>query len=95
MTEKELSPEEIERKKKALELDVPYAKDLRLQVKSMLAHRGYTIEKMADELASKFHLKETKNNLSNKLRRGSIRYIDFQRIAEILDYDIEIRPRKK
>lgn len=93
--EKELSKEEAERKAKAQELDAPYAKELRLKIKSMLAHREYTIEKMADELATKFYLKETKNNLWNKLKRGSLRYVDIQRIAEILDYEIDIRPKQK
>ena len=49
------------------------------------------MEKLAEELNAKYYTKESKANLSNKLKRGSLRYIDMQRIADILGYTIDIR----
>ena len=57
--------------------------------------QGYTIEKVANELKKRYGTKESKNNLSNKLSRGSLRFIDVQRICSILGYSIDMRPLTK
>ena len=49
------------------------------------------MERLAEELNAKYYTKESKSNLSNKLVRGSLRYIDMQRIADVLGYTIEIK----
>ena len=76
---------------KAKELDEQATEALKRQVKSMIVAKGFTMEKLADELNSKYYTKESKANLSNKLKRGSLRYIDMQRIADILGYTINIQ----
>ena len=63
--------------------------ELKRDIKSLMAKRGYTLEKLAQELNEKFDAKESKNNLSNKLSRGSLRFIEAKRIAEVLGYKIE------
>ena len=84
-----------ELEQKAKELDEQATEALKRQVKSMIVAKGYTMEKLAEELAeelnAKYYTKESKANLSNKLKRGSLRYIDMQRIADILGYTIDIR----
>ena len=75
---------------KAKELDEQATETLKRQVKSMIVAKGYTMEKLAEELNAKYYTKESKANLSNKLKRGSLRYIDMQRIADILGYKIDI-----
>ena len=72
-------------------LDEIAAEELKRQVKSMIVAKGYTMEKLANELNAKFNTKESKANLSNKLKRGSLRYIDMQRICNVLGYSIEIK----
>lgn len=80
-----------ELEQKAKELDEQATETLKRQVKSMIVAKGYTMEKLAEELNAKYYTKESKANLSNKLKRGSLRYIDMQRIADILGYTIDIR----
>ena len=57
----------------------------------MIVEQGYTMEKLAEELNKKYFTKESKANLSNKLKRGSLRYIDMLKIADVLEYGIEIK----
>jgi len=82
---------ENEKELKAKELDEQATEALKRKVKAMIVEKGYTMEKLADDLNEKYYTKESKANLSNKLKRGSLRYIDMQRIADILGYTIEIR----
>ena len=67
---------------------------LKRQLRAMMIAQGYTIEKVANELRERYGVKESKNNLSNKLSRGSLRFIDVQRICSILGYTIELIPPK-
>lgn len=76
---------------KAKELDIQAAEALKRQIKGMIVTKGYTMEKLAEELNRKYYTKESKANLSNKLKRGSLRFIDMQRIVDILGYTLEIR----
>ncbi|MCD8378004.1 MAG: DUF6471 domain-containing protein [Candidatus Gastranaerophilales bacterium] len=71
------------------------AEALKRELRSLMVKEGYTIEKVADELKERYGVRESKNNLSNKLSRGSLRFIDVQRIANILGYDIQIIKSEK
>ena len=68
------------------------AEAIKRQLRSMMVAQGYTIEKVANELKERYGCRESKNNLSNKLSRGTLRYIDVKRIADILGYKIEMIP---
>lgn len=81
---------ENEKELKAKELDEQATELLKRKVKAMIVEKGYTMEKLADDLNEKYYTKESKANLSNKLKRGSLRYIDMQRIVDVLGYTIEI-----
>ena len=61
----------------------------------LIVEQGYTMEKLAEELNKKYFTKESKANLSNKLKRGSLRYIDMLKIADVLGYVIEIKIKVK
>ncbi len=82
---------EEERSKKEKEIDERLTEEIRRKVKAMIVEQGYTMEKLAEELNKKYYTKESKANLSNKLKRGSLRYIDMLKIADVLGYGIEIR----
>ena len=56
--------------------------------KKILIDENKTLTEIANKLDTK------SQNLSNKLRRGSITYDDAQIIADILGYDIEWVKRK-
>ena len=63
------------------------------QVRTMMASRGWTLEKLAEELGKAFPEAETTpNNLANKLYRGTIRFCDMERIAEVMGYSYSPQP---
>ena len=68
--------------------------ELRREVKGMIVAKGYTMDKLAEELNARYGTKESKANLSNKLKRGSLRYIDMQRICNVLGYYIDIKQHR-
>ena len=82
---------EEERSKKEKETDERLTEEIRRKVKAMIVEQGYTMEKLSEELNNKYSTKESKANLSNKLKRGSLRYIDMLKIADVLGYGIEIK----
>ena len=82
---------EEERSKKEKETDERLTEEIRRKVKAMIVEQGYTMEKLAEELNNKYFTKESKANLSNKLKRGSLRYIDMLKIADVLGYSVEIK----
>lgn len=63
---------------------------LRRIIKACIVAQGYTMDKLSAELNEKYGMHESRANLSNKLRRGSIRYIEVVRILNTLGYDISI-----
>ena len=67
--------------------------NIKCKIKALMAERGYTLEKLAEQLNEKYGTKESKNNLSNKLSRGSLRFIDVKRIADVLNFDISFNSR--
>lgn len=82
-----------DRELKAKELDEEATEKLRRKVKALLAESGYTFEKLADDLNDKYYARESKANLSSKLARGSLRYIEMLRILDVLGYDFVIKQR--
>lgn len=68
--------------------------ELRREVKGMIVAKGYTMDKLAEELNARYGTKESKANLSNKLKRGSLRYIDMLRICDVLGYYIDIKQHR-
>ena len=67
---------------------------IKCKIKALMAERGYTLEKLAIALKEKYNVKESKNNLSNKLSRGTLKYIEVKRIDDILDFDINFVSRR-
>lgn len=73
------------------DITIREAENLKKLIKLMLTTEGYTMDMLANELNEKHGTKESKANISNKLNRGTYRYIDIQRIANILGYEIELK----
>ena len=87
---------EAPKEKEAYKSDITKeeADTLKSQLRAMMVAQGFTIEKVANELKERYNTKESKNNLFNKMSRGSLRFIDVQRICSILGYTIEMTPLK-
>ncbi len=87
--------EENKTSKQPLDIPKEEAEAMKRELRSMMVAEGYTIEKVAEELKQRYGSKESKNNLSNKLSRGTLRYIDVKRIANILGYKIVMIPPER
>lgn len=65
--------------------------EVKRQVKALLVGKGYTFEKLANELKDKYGTADSKNGLCNKLARGTLRYYEFLRILDVLGYTIDVK----
>ena len=63
------------------------------QIKTLLAQRRMTLKKLAELFSEKTGKICTSDNLSHKLRRGTISYNQILILADILDFDIDFKPR--
>ncbi len=64
------------------------AKDLELKLKSVLAGNDYTLTKLVRKLNEQGNT-TTIQNLSNKLKRGTINYLEIEEILNAIGYSIE------
>lgn len=66
-------------------------KEIRNKVKGYIANSGWSltdvVKKMNEDLPE--DKQTTVQNISNKLSRGSIKYSEMRKIAEIIGYEIE------
>ncbi|MCD7878329.1 MAG: DUF6471 domain-containing protein [Candidatus Gastranaerophilales bacterium] len=69
------------------------ARELELQLKSILAGSGYTITSLVKQLNEKGII-TTVQNVSNKLKRGSLNYLEVVDMLKAIGYDIEWVKRK-
>lgn len=64
------------------------------QIRVFLAQRGSNITKLAKLLEERTGKSCTKQNLSNRLRAGTIRYDEMLIIADILGFEIKFDEKK-
>ncbi len=64
------------------------AKDLELQLKGVLAGSGFTITSLVKQLNEK-GISTSVQNVSNKLKRGSLNYLEVVDMLEAIGYKIE------
>lgn len=62
-------------------------KIIKNEVKSYIIKEGFTMKKIAGLLDK--NSKVALQNLSNKLTRGTIKYLEIKKIADILGYEIK------
>jgi len=68
--------------------------NLRNEIKSYIVRSGYTMQEVVDRLSEDYGWSDSVSNLSNKLQRESLRYVETVQLADALDYDIIWGPRK-
>ena len=68
--------------------------DANTQIRVLLTMRACSISKLAKLLTEKTGKKCSHQNLSNKLRKGTIRYDEMLVIADILGFEIKFRREK-
>lgn len=68
--------------------------DANTQIRVLLTMRASSISKLAKLLTEKTGKKCSQQNLSNKLRKGTIRYDEMLVIADILGFEIKFEEKK-
>jgi len=63
--------------------------DIRNEIKSLIVKRASTLKEVCEDLERVKHKKVSPNNITNKLRRKTIKFNEVQDILEILDYHVE------
>ena len=63
--------------------------DVRSELKSIIAKKASTLKKVCEDIERKKNYKILPNNITNKLRRKTIKFEEVQEILEILGYHIE------
>lgn len=63
--------------------------DVKSELKSIIAKRASTLKKVCEALEQSKQEKLSPNNITNKLRRKTIKFEEVQDILAVLDYHIE------
>lgn len=66
-----------------------YKMDVRNELKSLIAKNGTTLKKICEKLSTETGKSYIGNNITNKLRRKTIKFEEVQEIADALGYRIE------
>ena len=62
--------------------------NLRNEIKSYIVRSGYTMQEVVDRLSEDYGWSDSVSNLSNKLQRESLRYVEAVQLADALGYDL-------
>ena len=64
---------------------------IEFEIRSKLGAKCMTLTSLVELLNKDLpaHKQTTVQNISNKLKRGSIKYRDVKKIAEVLDYELK------
>lgn len=63
--------------------------DVRDEIKSLIAKNGTTLKKVCEQLSEAKGKQVIGNNITNKLRRKTIKFQEVQDILNVLGYHIE------
>ena len=68
--------------------------DFRNEIKSYIVRSGYTMQEVVDRLSEDYGWSDSVSNLSNKLQRESLRYVEAVQLADALGYDLVWQKRR-
>lgn len=68
--------------------------NLRNEIKSYIVRSGYTMQEVVDRLSEDYSWSDSVSNLSNKLQRESLRYVEVVQLADALGYDLVWQKRR-
>ncbi|MBY6931008.1 DUF6471 domain-containing protein [Clostridium botulinum] len=68
--------------------------EIRDEIKAYIVSSGWSITDLNKELNKLNNTEYTVQNLSNKIRKGSLKYSEVLQIAEIIGYEIEWNRKK-
>ena len=68
---------------------------IRNEIKSQIVRAGFTMQEVVDQLSEDYGWSDSVSNLSNKLQRESLRYVEAVQLADALGYDLVWQKRAK
>lgn len=68
--------------------------DVRNEIKSLIAKRASTLKQVCAVIESSTNKSISPNNITNKLRRKTIKFVEVQEILDVLGYHIEFVENK-
>ena len=68
---------------------------IRNEIKSYITREGMTMSEVVEKMAEQYGWSASVPNLSGKLRRGTLRYLEAVELADALGYDIVWQRRKE
>ena len=68
--------------------------NLRNEIKSYIVRSGYTMQEVVDLLSEDYGWSDSVSNLSNKLQREFLRYVEAVQLADALGYDLVWQKRR-
>ena len=68
--------------------------NLRNEIKSYIVRSGYTMQEVVDRLSEDYGWSDSVSNLSNKLQRESLRYVEAVQLTDALGYDLVWQKRR-
>ena len=68
--------------------------EVRNFIKARILEAGYTMSEVVDVLSTDYGWSDSLSNFSAKLGRGSLRYAEAGKIADVLGYDIVWKKRR-
>lgn len=83
----------VERIDSSLKVSPAMAEQIKNDIKSIMAKKGFNLNTLASAYADKYGRKMTVQNLGNKINKGTIRYFEVIEIADILGYDVDFKLR--
>ena len=63
--------------------------------RSYIVRSGCTMQEVVDQLSEDYGWSDSVSNLSNKLQRESLRYVEAVQLADALGYDLVWQKRAK
>ena len=67
---------------------------IRNEIKAQIIRAGYTMQEVVDRLSEDYGWSDSVSNLSNKLQRESLRYVEAVQLADALGYDLVWQKRR-
>ena len=68
--------------------------NIRSEIKAQIVRAGFTMQEVVDLLRDEHGWSDSVSNLSNKLQRESLRYVEAVQLADALGYEIVWQRRK-
>ena len=68
---------------------------IRNEIKAQIVREGLTMQQLVEQLSDEYGGSESVSNLSAKLQRESLRYIEAVQMADVMVYDIFWQKRRE